>query len=192
MLDRIIDFLISIVKIFQFWVLVYAYERGVVLRLGKFHRVIGPDNGVRGTGFHWCIPFHVDHVLVDNVVLRTIRLGAQSLTTKDGQTIVVSAVISLSIDDIKKALLEVESVEHAMIDSCCGAIADHVDESNWDQLIGEASFQKLTRVCKREAKRYGIDVQRVKLADRAISRTYRLLNSDHATMYEDSKVKVRL
>lgn len=185
MLDRIVDLFVSMAKNFQFWVIVYAYERGVLMRLGKFKRTLAP-------GLHWCLPFHMDHVLVDNVVTRTVHLGAQSLTTKDGKSIVVSAIVTLSISDIYKVIIDVESIEHAMMDSCYGPVMQHVDACTWDQLHGDESFKSLTRSCKREGKRYGLEIERVQLADLAICRTYRLVNSDHPTRYEDTKVKVRL
>lgn len=185
MLDRILDMLMGMAKNFQFWVLIYQYEKGVLLRFGRFVRVLEP-------GFHFCRPFHIDHVMVDNVVTRTVHLGAQSLTTKDGKTIVVSAIVTMRIEDVKRALLEVESIEHAMMDSCYAAVNNHVDSSTWEQLHGDEAFKSLTRSCKREGKRYGLEIERVQLADLAICRTYRMVNSDHPTRYEDTKVKVRL
>lgn len=185
MLDRIVDFLQSIVTNFQFWAVVYHYEKGVLLRFGKFNRVLEP-------GVHWCIPFHIDHVMVDNVVTRTVHLGAQSLTTRDGKSIVVSAIVTMSIADIHKALLEVESIEHAMMDSCYAAVANHVDASTWEMLHGEEAFKTLTRECKRAGKRYGLEIERVQLADLAVCRTYRMINSEHPTRYEETKVKIRL
>lgn len=185
MLDRIIDFITSIIRNFQCWVLIYAYEKGVLLRFGQFKRVLEP-------GFHWCLPFHIDHVMVDNVVTRTVHLGAQSLTTRDGKSIVVSAIVTLSIADIAKALLEVESIEHAMIDACYASVCNHVEESTWEELHKDDAFKNLTRKCKAAGKRYGLEIERVQLADLAICRTYRMVNSDHPTRYEDTKVKVRL
>jgi hypothetical protein len=185
MLDRLIDLLHATIKNFQFWVVILAYEKGVLLRLGKFHRELGP-------GLHWVRPFHIDHVLVDNVVTRTLHLGAQSLTTKDGKSIVVSAIVTLSIVDVKKALLEVESVEHAMQDACYAPIARHVDDCTWEMLHKEDAFEGLTKLCRRQAKRYGLEIERVQLADLAICRTYRTVNSDHPTAYQEPKVKVRL
>lgn len=185
MLDRIVDFFISFGKNFQFWVIIYAYERGVQMRFGKFLRMLEP-------GLHWCRPFHIDHVMVDNVVTRTVHIGAQSLTTKDGKSVVVSAVITLRISDICKALLEIESIEHAMMDACYGAITTHVDSSTWAELHGEEAFKGLTRECRKAAKQYGLDIERVQLADLAMCRTYRMVNSEHPTRYEEKKDQNRL
>lgn len=185
MIDRLMDFLTGCVKIFQCWCLIYAYEQGVRMRFGKFQAVLQP-------GFHWCLPFHFDHVMVDNVVTRTVHLGAQSLTTKDGKSIVVSAIVTLSISDIRKALLEIESIDHAMMDACYAGITSHVSVSTWEQLHAEDAFENLTKLCRRQAKRYGLEVERVQLGDLQICRTYRQVTSDHPTRYEDKKEQTRL
>lgn len=185
MLDRIVDFFISFAKIFQFWIVVYAFESGVHLWFGKFRRVLPP-------GLWFCLPLHIDFVMVDNMLTRTVHLGAQSLTTKDGKSIVVSAVITLRINDIYKALLEIESIEHAMMDVCYGSISRHVDSSTWEELHTEAAFDGLTKECRRAGKRYGLEIDKVQLADLATCRTYRMVNSDHPTRYEEKKEQVRL
>lgn len=185
MLDRIVDFFLNFAKAFQFWVIIYAYEQGIHMRVGKFKRVLNP-------GLWFCLPFHLDHVMVDNVVTRTVHIGAQSLTTKDGKSVVVSAVITLRIADIMKALLEVESIEHAMMDVCYGSISRHVDSATWEQLHTEDAFDTLTKECRRAGKRYGLDIDRVQLADLAVCRTYRMVNSDHPTRYEEKKEQTRL
>lgn len=185
MIDRLMDFLTGCVKIFQFWCIVYAYEQGVQMRFGKFLKVLDP-------GLHYCLPFHIDHVMVDNVVTRTVHLGAQSLTTKDGKSIVVSAVVTMRIADIRKALLEIESIQHAMVDACYAAVTAHVSVSTWEALHDTDAFDNLTKLCKRQARRYGLEVERVQLGDLAICRTYRQVTSDHPTRYEDSKEQTRL
>ena len=185
MLDRLIDFLLSIIQMFQFWTVVNEYERGVVLRLGRFKREIGP-------GLTWCIPFYVDHVLVDNVVNRVVELGPQSLTTKDGKDVTVNAVVTASIKDIKKALLEVEGVDHALADACCAAVGEHVNDTDWTDLRGELSYDTLTKACRRQAFKYGIEIHRVQLKDLTRCRSLRILAGERNTALEMYKEKLRL
>lgn len=172
MLDRLIDFVISALKIFQFWVLVYPYERGVLLHLGKFERVLNP-------GFHWCWPLKIDRVIIIDVVIRTLRLGAQSLVTGDAKPVIVNAVITCQIDDPQKALLEVHSVEHVVDDSCSGLIAAFVANNNLEYIVGCCALQDedLLRDCQEQAAEYGINIVRVQFTDVSPSRTIRLLNS---------------
>lgn len=160
MLDRLLDFLLSILDLFRFWVVLDAFERGIVLRFGLHVRTLGP-------GFHWVIPLNVERVLHDNVVTRVVSITPQSLTTRDGETVVISAVVTAYIEDIEKAILSVEGVDHALTDACFGAVGEVVSGSTWDELTSESFSAEVTKVCRRQAKRYGIYVERVQLGDRA-------------------------
>lgn len=175
MLDRVVDVLLSWLELFQFWVVISEFERGVVLTLGRFKgRILDP-------GFHWHWPFRVDWVYVENIVTRTHVLNPQALTTKDGRTISVTAVITFNIRDIKKAVLEVEGVDHAINDSCSAAVGAHVGGCDWGELRGEPAADALTKACRRQAWRYGIEIERVQLTDLALCRVIRL----HAASIND-------
>lgn len=168
MLDRLFDALVQCAEWFKVFAVVDAFERGVVLRWGRFHREVGP-------GPVLCIPFGVDHVLVDNVVTRTVDLKPQSLTTKDGKTLTVRAVVTASIRDVRKALLEVENMDHALIDSCTAAVADFVEGKTWDELRSGGRTDELTKACRPNClRRYGVEIERVQLGDFALCRVIRL------------------
>ncbi len=167
MLDKLIDFVINIIDLFRFWHIIADYERGVVLRFGRFTKELDP-------GIHWVIPFGIDHVISDNIVPRTVALGSQSLMTKDGHTVAVSAIVTAKIRHIRKALLEVEGVDHALVDSCTAAVAAHVGASTWEQLRAVESGDVLTKECRRQAFQYGLEIQRVQLSDISLCRVIRL------------------
>ena len=71
-------------KSFQLWVTVAPWEMGLRVRLGKTATVLCP-------GPHWRIPF-LDRMFVQQVRLRSLGIGGQTVTTKDGKPL--SAVIS--------------------------------------------------------------------------------------------------
>lgn len=168
MFDRLIDTLIGAIHLFQFWVVVAAYERGVVLRLGILHREIGP-------GLHWLIPLGVDRVWCEHTVPRTMNLGPQSLTTVDGASIVVSAIVTAKIVDITRATLQVESVDHAMRDACYAEVAGVIMRQTWDKLNKIAELEpELERACQKRATKWGIEIVRVQLSDVSRSRSLRL------------------
>lgn len=168
MLDRLIDLFVQSLQLFQFWAIVTDFERGVVLRFGVFHRELGP-------GFHWLIPFAVEDLLVDNVVPRTMNLGAQSLTTKDGAQIGLGIIITARINDVRKAILEVEHLDDAVRDSCYAEVAHVVHSHTWDELQSDDVDDELLKACRKRARSYGVEVMRVQLSDLAKTRTYRLM-----------------
>jgi len=46
--EKLIDVLLEFIDLFRFWQVVDQYEEGVVLRLGKYNRTLGP-------GIHWML-----------------------------------------------------------------------------------------------------------------------------------------
>lgn len=145
------------------------YERGVVLRLGRFRRTLDP-------GFHWIIP-KVDVVHSTNVVANTSNLGAQSLVTKDGKSAVVSAIVTWKVSDVRKFLLEVEGAAEAVHDLAYGAIAEWVLAHTWEELCRRDVSGRLTHLVQRRSAEYGIEIVRVQLSDVTQCRSIRLWNA---------------
>ena len=108
MFERLIEWIEQFIDLFRFWQVINAYEEGVVLRLGKYHRNIGP-------GFHFIIPFNIEEVLRDNVVPTTTRITEQTMTTADLQQVVISVILRWRISDIRKILVEVEDADQVLV-----------------------------------------------------------------------------
>jgi regulator of protease activity HflC (stomatin/prohibitin superfamily) len=168
MLDRLIDLLLQWVSFFVPFVVIDQFERAVVLRFGVMHRELDP-------GFHWIIPFEVERVIADNVVPRTMNLGAQSLTTKDGAQIVLGVIVTARIHDIQKSLLEVENVDTAVQDSCYAEVARVVHENTWEEMQAESINDELLKACRKRAFTYGVEIMRTQLSDLARCKTLRLM-----------------
>ena len=83
------------------------WEKAVVLRLGKFHKLAGP-------GFFWIIPI-VDTIptWIDHRVMVT-PFAAQKTLTKDTVPVDVDAVLFWVVWDAEKAALEVEDYRAAV------------------------------------------------------------------------------
>lgn len=168
MLDRLIDLLTQCIGWFVPFCVVDEFERGIVLRFGKFHRELDP-------GFHWIIPFEVERVIADNVVPRTMNLGAQSLTTKDGAQIVLGVILTARIHDIRKSLLDVEHVDAAVQDSCYAEVARVVHEHTWDEMQAESINDELLKSCRKRAFGYGVEIMRAQFSDLARCKSLRII-----------------
>ena len=168
MLDKLIDFLIQCIELFKFWIVVHPYEAGVMMRLGRFIRVIE-------CGFHWMLPFGIDHAITEHIVPTTHSLGDESTISKDGKSIGFHAVVTYKVRDIQKALLDVEDVNHAVRDACSGEIGRVMRESMWEEMLAEDILEKLTAACRKRGFRYGIEIMSVQLAGLAQVRSIRLM-----------------
>lgn len=158
MLDRLIDIFLQFLEAFRLVYVVDEYEKGVVLRLGRFNRELGP-------GWHWVIPAFVERVIVDNVVPRTMNMGSLNLTTSDGIQIGIGVIITAKIHNIQKALLGVEGVDDAMRDVCYAEIATVVHTHTWEDLQKEDINEKLLKACRPRAFTYGIEIIRAQISD---------------------------
>lgn len=175
MFDKLVDLLVSSLRLFQCFTVIPAYGGGVILRLGVFHRMAGP-------GFHWLWPFRIEDALSTNVVPETMIVGPQSLTTKDGVPLVISTIVTFSVDDVKKYLLEIEGASHVIEDAAYGIVAQLIMEHTWHELISMNMPNELSKDTRRQAKRYGVYVLQVQIADFTRSRSIRLISA-HANQY---------
>jgi len=168
MLDRLIDLFIRFVRLFQFFTVMNEFERGVVLRLGKYNRTLGP-------GFHWLIPFYIDIYYFANVVPESYDVRNQSLTTADGIQVAVGIVLFYGISDIRKFVIEVEDAESVLINASKGVVAGIITSYDYDELVMMDLAQEIYPEIAAKALNYGIDVREVAISDFCKARSLRLM-----------------
>jgi len=166
--EKIIDLVVQFLEFWRFCTTIDCYERGVRLRFGKYPKALEP-------GFHLQWPFFIDRVITENVVPKLHQLPTQSIVTKDDKQIAMGAVICYSIRSIEKAVLEVESVNHAVNDACQTAILDMILASTWDEIRAPEFGDALTAKCRKRAWKYGIEIESVRFCELALVRTYRTI-----------------
>lgn len=175
MLDRLVELLISGLNLFRFWVVLDPYEKGVLLRLGRFIRVIEP-------GLTWVWPFDIDHVLTESVVMQTKSLGNLATTTVDGKKVGFECIVSYKISDIQKALLTVYRVEDAILDACQGVVGTTISTMTWDELRDtEKTTDKISIACRKRGWRYGVEILTAQLAGVSLVHNIRLMGDYHHT-----------
>jgi regulator of protease activity HflC (stomatin/prohibitin superfamily) len=181
MFDRIFEWLDELIQFFVFWVIIDEYERGVVKTLGvrrpRQHRwQFWMRKSVKlGPGLWLVWPLGIDEVLVDNVVPTVDEFDEQSLTTKDGKNVVLTAVVTWSIEDVEKILFEVEDSDEALEESTCGIIGDEVAESTWADIHKNGFAERVTKQVRKRAKKWGIKIHTVQFKNLSLSRSIRLL-----------------
>jgi regulator of protease activity HflC (stomatin/prohibitin superfamily) len=168
MFDKLVDLLVSSLRMFMFWTVVDSYAGGVILRFGKFNRLADP-------GFHWLWPFNIETVLRTNVVPETMTVGPQSLTTADDISIVIGVVVTFGISDVKTFLLEIEGANQVVMDSTFGVVSQLVMRHTWGELQSMDKPKELTKAVRAQAKRYGVEVVKVAVSDFTRSRSLRLM-----------------
>ncbi|MDG6225204.1 MAG: SPFH domain-containing protein [Candidatus Thermoplasmatota archaeon] len=78
-------------------VIIQQYEKGVLMRLGKFRKNLGP-------GLHLVFPF-LSRVYRVDTRIQTIDLGRQEVMTKDLSPTVIESMVQYRMEDPEKSLL---------------------------------------------------------------------------------------
>ena len=153
---------------FQICTFIDEWEEGVLLRRGKFSRVVKP-------GIAWHLPFEIDEITVENVKPCSMELDEQVLTTYDEIAIVISVNLLWSIFDIKKCLVDVEDAGDTLQDIALGYVQELVEETDWDEIQTKAFRKELKERIQKQARKFGITATTVKIANLAKTRVYRLI-----------------
>jgi regulator of protease activity HflC (stomatin/prohibitin superfamily) len=153
-MSLIATYLLIAVKIASQW------EKGIVLRLGKFRGLYGP-------GLFWIIPI-VDTIpaWIDHRVMVT-PFSAEKTLTKDTVPVDVDAVLFWMVWDAEKAALEVESYRTAISWAAQTALREVIGQMALaDILIGRARMDEdLQKTIDERTTPWGVTVQSVEIRD---------------------------
>lgn len=170
MFDKLIELILEFWNSIVPFVIINQYNKGVLLRLGIYKRTLEP-------GWYIKMPI-IDEVLTHVVVPTTMPLPEQSLVTKDGKDILVEAVIKYSVSDIKILLIEVNDTVDAISDMTRSIIKTILTDKTWEECTSNDVDNQITIKSRVEARRWGVNIERVTLTSLARGRSLRLFNNN--------------
>jgi len=140
--------------------LVYHWDKVIILRLGKFHKVQGP-------GLFLLIP------LVDRIAefldmrIRATDFSAEKTLTKDTVPVHVDALCFWMIWDAKKAILEVEDYTEAVILSAQTALRDSIGKHPLSSLLSkrEELGREIQQALDAKTNPWGVSILSVEITD---------------------------
>ena len=137
--------------------IINQYERGVVLRLGKYSRTLNP-------GFRVIIPY-LDKMTKVDVRTTPMDIPKQEVITKDNVTVNVDAVVYARVIDAQKAVLETTNFKYATSTFAQTALRDVTGNFDLDEILSkrdEISAQ-IREIVDAQTDKWGIDIESVKL-----------------------------
>ena len=137
--------------------IINQYERGVVLRLGKYSRTLEP-------GFRVIIPY-IDKMTKVDVRTTPMDVPKQEVITRDNVTVNVDAVVYSRVIDARKAVLETTNYRYATATFAQTALRDVTGNFDPDELLSkrdEISTQ-IKEIVDAQTDKWGIDIENVKL-----------------------------
>jgi regulator of protease activity HflC (stomatin/prohibitin superfamily) len=133
------------------------YERAVVFRLGRFHKIKGP-------GLIILIPGIDKMVKVDMRTL-TFDVPSQDIITKDNVSVKVNAVVYFRVMDPVKAVIEVENYQYATSQMAQTKLRDVLGQVELDDLLAQRDEinDRLQTILDAQTDPWGIKVSTVEL-----------------------------
>jgi regulator of protease activity HflC (stomatin/prohibitin superfamily) len=136
------------------------WERGIVLRLGRFV-------GLRGPGLFWVVPF-IDSVSswIDQRTITTSFAAEQTLTS-DTVPVNVDAVLFWMVHDAQKAALEVQDYSQAVSWAAQTALRDIIGRTTLTDLLRgrERIESELQQLIDQRSNPWGVTVSSVEMRD---------------------------
>ncbi len=178
MFDRIFDFIESVWEWLLPFVVIDAYEGGIVLSLGiprKRSIFIWRKTPILKPGLHWMWPLGLEQVKYDTIVRHLLDPVVQSLTSKDNKPVTLQAVGAINILDVEKFLIRIDSGDDICTAILAGAIQHNVARTDlWnihtkyfnDSVMTDA-YLKMRDIC-------GAELLSIDWYDKATGRSLRL------------------
>ncbi len=142
---------------------VAEWERGVLLRLGKFNRTLQP-------GISWVIP-GIDEVsdIVD-MRIRSTSFSAEKALTSDTVPVNVDAVLFWVVTDAEKAVTEVEDFFSTINWAAQTTLRDVIGQTELVGMISDRTTidEELRKIIDSKTSDWGITVQSVEIRDMKI------------------------
>jgi regulator of protease activity HflC (stomatin/prohibitin superfamily) len=175
-LAKLVDLLVQLFKLATPWTVVNSYQLGVVLRLGggpqasdkgrPYARVIGPSDGVRGTGLHFMWPF-IEAVNTVNVVPAMAAYPNQVFASAEGTTFLTLVHLLWRVDDVVTFILDIEDAGDVLADAAAGITRRLIAGMSNEELGGTELEAKLTASVRNRTKRFGVYVEAVYISELA-------------------------
>lgn len=130
------------------------YEGGVLLRFGRFQRVLGP-------GFVWHWPMGIDEILKVNVAFDTMTTHDAGFTTLDGVSVAAAVAVGYRITDVQRFIVDVEDADSVVVDATSGTLRQLASQRTWAQIRDAEFEEEVYKAVRKRAFKYGVTVDSV-------------------------------
>ncbi|MEN6425073.1 MAG: slipin family protein [Phycisphaerales bacterium] len=163
------------------------WDRALILRLGRFHRLKGP-------GMFFIVPIIESIVQTVDMRIRATDFSSESTLTKDTVPVNVDAICFWMVWDAKKATLEVENFYLAIVLSAQTALRDIIGTHELADMLthrGELG-NRLKEILDEKTNPWGITIQSVEIRDIIIPKDLENAMSKQAQAERERQARIIL
>jgi regulator of protease activity HflC (stomatin/prohibitin superfamily) len=164
--------------------IIKEFERGVVLRWGRFSHVKSP-------GIRFLIPF-VDQMFRMDLRIVTMDVPKQEMMTKDNVPVTVDAVVYFRIVNPEDAVLKIENFARATGLIAQTTLRSTIGQAMLDELLSERDKinEQLQAVIDEQTEPWGIKVTNVEVRDVVLPETMKRAMANQAETERSRRAKV--
>ncbi|HEY8140331.1 MAG TPA: SPFH domain-containing protein [Nitrososphaera sp.] len=170
-----------------FLMIIKQYERGIILRLGKYQRQVGPGVQTR-------IPF-VDSVLVVDIREKVRDFKAERMLTRDNVPVTIDAILRYKIieERARDAILNVENFNEIIQQVSQTTLRNNIGSSAFQDVLSkrEEINQHVKSVIASEASNWGIEVTGVEIRQVIIPQELEAAMSMEAQAEREKNARVK-
>ncbi len=160
------------------------WERGVVLRLGRFQ-------AVRGPGVLYVIPF-IDFVRFVDLRLLTLNIPSQQVITKDNVPAAIDGVLFFRVEDPERAVLGIQDYAFAVAQYAQATLRDVVGGLSLDDLLSEREQiqQRIAEVVQVHILSWGLHMDSIRLQDIEMPEDLKRIMSRQASAEREKRATI--
>ena len=160
------------------------WERGVVLRLGKFKIVRGP-------GILYIIPF-IDDVRFIDLRLLTLNIPSQQVITKDNVPAAIDGVLFFCVVDAEKAVIKIQDFAFAIAQYAQATLRDVVGGLSLDELLSEREQiqNRIAELVEKHIHDWGLHLDSIRLQDIEMPEDLKRIMSRQASAEREKRATI--
>jgi len=160
------------------------WERGVVLRLGRFQSVKGP-------GILYIIPF-IDNVRFVDLRLLTLNIPSQQAITKDNVPAAIDGVLFFYVADAEKAVILIQDFAFAIAQLAQATLRDVVGGLSLDELLSEREQiqKRIAEVVEERIRDWGLHLDSIRLQDIEMPEDLKRIMSRQASAEREKRATI--
>lgn len=135
------------------------WERGIVLRLGRFQ-------SIRGPGVILIFPV-IDHLRMVDTRIQTVAIPQQSVITRDNVPMSINGVLFFKVVDVMKAVVSIQDFEFSILQYAQVTLRDSIGRLALDELLAELEQiqEQIEKLVGEVARGWGLEVDGLRLQD---------------------------
>ena len=160
------------------------WERGVVLRLGRFQVVKGP-------GMMYIVPF-IDNIRFVDLRLLTLNIPSQQVITKDNVPAAIDGVLFFLVANPEKAVIGVQDFAFAIAQYAQATLRDVVGGLSLDELLSEREQiqKKIAEIVEQHIRDWGLHIDSIRLQDIEMPEDLKRIMSRQASAEREKRATI--